>query len=166
MRFIIEAIEKSMFTKVRAVSPSRGLPRFFDYLNAVLNSPPAPKFPSTILCSISAVPIVMASVRLPSLLRTTTRSLRRSTLPAFSPAFARSVSTKHPAGFTPPTEEELLELRERVQEFTSGFFLLVFWDLMLITACTGREIPADVAARTDEQNEFPSEMWKKLGDAG
>lgn len=30
----------------------------------------------------------------------------------------------------------------------------------------GREIPADVAARTDEQNEFPAEMWKKMGDAG
>lgn len=29
-----------------------------------------------------------------------------------------------------------------------------------------REIPEDVAARTDKQNDFPSEMWKKLGDAG
>lgn len=30
----------------------------------------------------------------------------------------------------------------------------------------GREIPAEVAARTDEQNNFPPEMWKKLGEAG
>lgn len=30
----------------------------------------------------------------------------------------------------------------------------------------GREIPEDVAARTDTENEFPAEMWKKLGDAG
>jgi hypothetical protein len=30
----------------------------------------------------------------------------------------------------------------------------------------GREIPAEVAARTDELNEFPADMWKKLGDAG
>jgi hypothetical protein len=30
----------------------------------------------------------------------------------------------------------------------------------------GREIPEEVAARTDSQNEFPAEMWKKLGDAG
>jgi hypothetical protein len=30
----------------------------------------------------------------------------------------------------------------------------------------GREITAEVAARTDELNEFPADMWKKLGDAG
>jgi hypothetical protein len=30
----------------------------------------------------------------------------------------------------------------------------------------GREISAEVAARTDELNEFPADMWKKLGDAG
>ncbi|KAJ5913369.1 hypothetical protein N7504_002252 [Penicillium tannophilum] len=90
----------------------------------------------------------MASLTIPSLLRTSTRSLRRTAIPALAPGFARSVSTKHPAGFTPPTEDELVELRERVQDFTR------------------REIPAEVAARTDEQNNFPAEMWKKLGDAG
>lgn len=30
----------------------------------------------------------------------------------------------------------------------------------------GREIPEEVAAQTDAQNEFPAEMWKKLGEAG
>ncbi|KAJ5992795.1 hypothetical protein N7451_008519 [Penicillium sp. IBT 35674x] len=90
----------------------------------------------------------MASLTLPSLLRTSTRSLRRTAIPALAPGFARGVSTKHPTGFTPPTEDELVELRERVQDFTR------------------REIPAEVAARTDEQNNFPAEMWKKLGDAG
>ena len=30
----------------------------------------------------------------------------------------------------------------------------------------GREISEDIAARTDRDNEFPMEMWKKLGDAG
>jgi isovaleryl-CoA dehydrogenase len=30
----------------------------------------------------------------------------------------------------------------------------------------GREIPAEIAARTDELNEFPAEMWQKMGDAG
>ncbi|KAJ5947367.1 hypothetical protein N7466_000382 [Penicillium verhagenii] len=92
----------------------------------------------------------MAFLAVPSLLRTSTRSLRRTAIPALAPGFglARSVSTKHPAGFTPPTDDELLELRERVQDFTR------------------REIPAEVAARTDEQNNFPAEMWKKLGDAG
>ncbi|KAJ5573929.1 uncharacterized protein N7459_008356 [Penicillium hispanicum] len=90
----------------------------------------------------------MASLTVPLLLRTSTRSLRRTAIPTLSTGFARSISTKHPTGFTPPTEDELLELRERVQDFTR------------------REIPAEVAARTDERNEFPAEMWKKLGDAG
>jgi hypothetical protein len=31
---------------------------------------------------------------------------------------------------------------------------------------TGREISAEVAQRTDELNEFPAEMWQKMGDAG
>lgn len=60
----------------------------------------------------------MASI-LPSLLRSSTRSLRRGVIPALSPGFVRSVSTKHPAGFEPPTEDDLIELRERVQDFTS-----------------------------------------------
>ncbi|OQE22866.1 hypothetical protein PENFLA_c012G02935 [Penicillium flavigenum] len=89
----------------------------------------------------------MASLTLPSLLRTSTRAVRLNRIPALTPCF-RSISTKHPKGFVPPTEDDLLELRERVQDFTR------------------REIPADVAARTDEQNEFPAEMWRKMGDAG
>lgn len=31
----------------------------------------------------------------------------------------RAASTKHPKGFVAPSSEDLLELRERVQEFTS-----------------------------------------------
>lgn len=30
----------------------------------------------------------------------------------------------------------------------------------------GREIPEEVSARTDHENEFPSYMWRKLGEAG
>ncbi|KAJ5908183.1 hypothetical protein N7495_000865 [Penicillium taxi] len=89
----------------------------------------------------------MTSISL-QFIRISSRSMRRSAFPTFSPAFARRVSTKHPAGFTPPTEDELLDLRERVQDFTR------------------REISVEVAAQTDAQNEFPSNMWKKLGDAG
>lgn len=29
-----------------------------------------------------------------------------------------------------------------------------------------REIPEEVAARTDQENEFPSDMWRKFGEAG
>jgi alkylation response protein AidB-like acyl-CoA dehydrogenase len=36
----------------------------------------------------------------------------------------------------------------------------------LADPAAGREIPAEVAARTDEQNNFPPEMWKKMGEAG
>lgn len=67
-----------------------------------------------------------------------------------SKGFLRAASTtsKHPDGFTPPTTEDLNELRERVQEFTR------------------REIPEEFAAKTDSTNEFPNEMWKKFGEAG
>lgn len=57
-------------------------------------------------------------------------------------------SSKHPKDFEPPAPEELLELRERVQEFTR------------------REIPEELAARTDQSNAFPNDMWRKLGEAG
>lgn len=30
----------------------------------------------------------------------------------------------------------------------------------------GREIPEDLAAKTDRENEFPSDMWRKFGEAG
>ena len=60
----------------------------------------------------------------------------------------RNVSSKHPKNFEPPTSEDLTELRERVQEFTR------------------REIPEELAAKTDQSNSFPNEMWQKLGDAG
>jgi isovaleryl-CoA dehydrogenase len=60
----------------------------------------------------------------------------------------RQHSSKHPKGFEAPTNSDLEELRERVQEFTR------------------REIPEEVAAHTDKTNAFPNDMWKKLGDAG
>jgi len=60
----------------------------------------------------------------------------------------RNASSKHPKGFEPPTSTDLAELRERVQEFTR------------------REIPEEVASKTDKTNAFPNEMWQKLGDAG
>ncbi|KAI0837890.1 acyl-CoA dehydrogenase NM domain-like protein [Hypoxylon sp. FL0890] len=63
-------------------------------------------------------------------------------------ASSSSSSSKHPKDFTPPTSSDLTELRERVQEFTR------------------REIPEEVAARTDKSNAFPPEMWAKLGEAG
>ncbi|KAF4949454.1 hypothetical protein FGADI_8906 [Fusarium gaditjirri] len=67
------------------------------------------------------------------------------TLPATQ---SRLHSSKHPKGFEAPSNEELDELRERVQEFTR------------------REITEEVAAKTDKTNAFPAEMWQKLGEAG
>ncbi|KAK7734720.1 hypothetical protein SLS53_007826 [Cytospora paraplurivora] len=57
-------------------------------------------------------------------------------------------TSKHPRGFTPPAQADLEELRERVQEFTR------------------REISPEVAAAVDKSNNFPPEMWGKLGEAG
>lgn len=66
-----------------------------------------------------------------------------------SPQRAASTSSeKHAPSFKPPTTEDLYELRGSVQEFAR------------------REIPEEVAARTDRDNEFPNEMWRKFGDAG
>ncbi|TPX12255.1 uncharacterized protein E0L32_007141 [Thyridium curvatum] len=70
---------------------------------------------------------------------------------AAAAASRRAASThhkKHPKGFTAPTQSELDELRATVQEFAR------------------REIPEEVAARTDRDNDFPADMWAKLGDAG
>ncbi|KAI5843432.1 acyl-CoA dehydrogenase/oxidase [Morchella snyderi] len=63
-------------------------------------------------------------------------------------AYARPLSTKHSKNFTPPTTSDLIELRERVREFTK------------------REIPETLAAHTDSTNAFPAAMWGKLGSAG
>lgn len=89
----------------------------------------------------------------------TVKSLRLATRPAirclFKPQLPistfqqqRHASSKHPKGFQAPTREDLAELRERVQEFTR------------------REIPEELAAKTDHSNAFPNDMWEKLGDAG
>ncbi|KAL2161332.1 hypothetical protein VTH06DRAFT_8554 [Thermothelomyces fergusii] len=63
-------------------------------------------------------------------------------------ASSSSSSSKHPKGFQPPSQSDLAELRERVQEFTR------------------REITEEVAAATDKSNSFPAGMWAKLGEAG
>lgn len=60
----------------------------------------------------------------------------------------RNASSKHPKEFVPPTNEDLLELRERVRIFAK------------------KEIPEEFAQKVDHTNEFPPEMWGKLGDAG
>jgi len=54
--------------------------------------------------------------------RLLTRSARQSVCirpPTAQLTIRRAASTKHPKGFVPPTWEDLTELRERVQEFTS-----------------------------------------------
>ncbi|KAL8676519.1 MAG: hypothetical protein Q9186_006969 [Xanthomendoza sp. 1 TL-2023] len=90
----------------------------------------------------------MASPTLPRALTNTIRQVCRARPRIYTEAFKRAASTKHPTGFSPPSTDELTELRERVQEFTR------------------REIPEELAAKTDKDNEFPNEMWKKFGEAG
>lgn len=61
----------------------------------------------------------MATTRLPLLFRSLpSRAPTRFTKPLV-PAVRTLATTKHPKGFVPPSEDDLLELRERVQEFTS-----------------------------------------------
>lgn len=64
--------------------------------------------------------LTMAAVSsIPCLLRTSSRTLSRMRKPLVQIPALRSVSTKHPTGFVPPTEDDLTELRESVREFTS-----------------------------------------------
>jgi isovaleryl-CoA dehydrogenase len=77
--------------------------------------------------------------------------LRPTLAPRAIPALQtrlHSSSNKHPKDFQAPTPDELSELRERVQDFTR------------------REIPEELAAKTDKTNAFPPHMWEKLGEAG
>ena len=75
------------------------------------------------------------------------RATRRPPPHQFSP-WSRSISSKHPKEFLPPNSEELQDLRATVQQFTK------------------REIPEALAAKIDAKNEFPNNLWRKLGDAG
>ncbi|KAF2398113.1 isovaleryl-CoA dehydrogenase [Trichodelitschia bisporula] len=77
------------------------------------------------------------------------RSIRQTCRQTYLPRTAtRAASSIHPKGFTPPTNDELFELREQVSDFTR------------------REIPPSVAHATDLNNDFPTPMWGKLGSAG
>ncbi|TKA24338.1 hypothetical protein B0A50_06808 [Salinomyces thailandicus] len=82
-------------------------------------------------------------------LRSSLRPAIRRLRPAVETSqICRYASTKHPKNFKPPTQDELEELRERTIEFTR------------------REITHDVAQATDHKNEFPLDMWQKMGEAG
>lgn len=65
----------------------------------------------------------MASPTISRVLTNTIRQIGRSRPRIYAEAFKRTASTKHPTGFSPPSTEELTELRERVQEFTSERFV-------------------------------------------
>ncbi len=47
------------------------------------------------------------------------RQIGRSNPRHVSLTISRAASSKHPNGFVPPAAEDLTELRERVQDFTS-----------------------------------------------
>lgn len=84
-----------------------------------------------------------------ALLHLPSRAAPRAIRPFLTTQQCRLASTrKHPQGFHPPTTSDLEELRERTIEFCR------------------REIPQDLAQATDHQNEFPNELWQKLGEAG
>ena len=61
----------------------------------------------------------MATYNVSRALTNTIRQIGRSRPRPLQVNIKRAVSSKHPRGFVPPTAEDLTELRERVQEFTS-----------------------------------------------
>lgn len=62
--------------------------------------------------------------KLPFFIRQSSRTLVRCRKPLIQPPALRTLVMKHPKDFVPPTEEDLLELRERVQEFTRMYIVL------------------------------------------
>lgn len=111
---------------------------------------------------------LMASASVPRVLSNTIRQIGRSRPRIYSEAFKRAVSTKHPKNFSPPSNEELTELRERVQDFTRACSVSApsMFGTLTYFFTLGREIPEEVAAKTDRANAFPNEMWRKFGEAG
>jgi isovaleryl-CoA dehydrogenase len=63
----------------------------------------------------------MASLLCPRALSHGIRVIGRRRLPLAAFSQRRNASSKHPKGFVPPTQDDLLELQESVQEFTSMF---------------------------------------------
>ncbi|KAL8690977.1 MAG: hypothetical protein Q9218_003697 [Villophora microphyllina] len=82
----------------------------------------------------------MAALGVSRALSNTVRHFGRTRPRVYAETFKRTASTKHPAGFCPPSTEDLTELRERVHDFTR------------------REIPEELAAKTDRENAFPNEI--------
>ena len=62
----------------------------------------------------------MSAVQVPRALTNAVRQIGFARRTLYVQATKRSASSKHPRGFVPPSAEDLLELRERVQEFTRG----------------------------------------------
>lgn len=110
----------------------------------------------------------MASLSVSRALSNTIRQIGKSRPKVYSESFKRAASTKHPKNFSPPTTEELTELRERVQDFTRICLhsMLEMENALTLSPSAGREIPEEVAAKTDRDNAFPNEMWRKFGEAG
>ena len=62
----------------------------------------------------------MSSVQVPRALTNAVRQIDNSSRHLYALATKRSASSKHPRGFVSPNAEDLIDLRERVQQFTRG----------------------------------------------
>ncbi|KAK0655931.1 acyl-CoA dehydrogenase/oxidase [Cercophora newfieldiana] len=116
-------------SRPRSAATRNPLPRQLSTLG------PAPASTAAFIPSWRPTPSTSTSTSSASLLQTLTQKRDAST-------------SKHPKGFEPPSPSDLVELRERVQEFVR------------------RELTEEVAAATDKSNSFPNEMWAKMGEAG
>ena len=59
----------------------------------------------------------MSTHHIPRSIANTIRQVRPSVPRPFCLTLQRAASTKHPKDFVPPTNDDLSELRERVQDF-------------------------------------------------
>lgn len=100
--------------------------------------------------------IMLSAARLRPSTRVQSRLLQRH----------RPISTKHPNGFVPPTRDDLEELRDRTREFARKSSHFTGYRRLTNIPSLGREVIEEVAQRTDHHNEFPMDMWGKLGEAG
>ena len=73
-------------------------------------------------CKAAYYSITMSTCNVSRALTNTIRQIGRSRPRPLQVNPKRAASSKHPRGFVPPTAEDLTELRERVQEFTSEIF--------------------------------------------
>jgi hypothetical protein len=88
------------------------------------NIPHSVKYSGTLLTVLGSTAAITSAMRPNAFTFAIRQFVGGPRLWPVSLTLSRAASTKHPKGFISPSAEELAELRERVQEFTSKFHVL------------------------------------------